>query len=228
MGLDYWTTAMNEKSSKERVLVLAAHPDDEVLGCGGTLLKHKARGDSLLIVLMTENSSRHGKDALCLLQAREVARRLGADIVCLELEDQSLDTVGIASLVRKVQKYVDEFRPTVMYGHTADLNRDHRIVREIARIVCRPFRRRCTLLEFRVPGTTGYAGEAFVPDTFVAIEKQLEGKLSLLRVYTDEVETGFNPRSEFGVRSEAGYWGACVGVRAAECFKTVWRSWLDT
>jgi LmbE family N-acetylglucosaminyl deacetylase len=220
----------------ETVLVIAAHPDDEVLGCGATIAWHANRGDRAHIVILAEGvtsrspkrESRSNTKALSRLAgcARRAARVLGAESVTLEqFPDNRLDSVDLLDLIKVVEQYVAKLRPRTVYTHHGgDLNVDHRRVHEAVATACRPLPgapvRRLLLFEvsssteWQLPGSRG----PFVPGAFVDVSATLGQKLKALQCYAPEMRQFPHPRSARAVEHLARWRGASVGVDAAEAF----------
>jgi LmbE family N-acetylglucosaminyl deacetylase len=220
------------KITPDRVIVFAAHGDDEVLGCGGTIRRHVLDGDEVSIVIFADGeTSRGGGKSKAAVANREAAAHKAADILGAgnvfihQLPDNQLDTVPLLDLTRLAEKYIGELRPHTVYTHqVGDLNADHRQVHEAVVTACRPqgdcpVRR---LLFFEIPSSTEWrapsAGAAFIPNWFVDISAVLERKIDALKVYGAEMRPWPHPRSYEGVTHLARWRGATVGCEAAEAF----------
>jgi N-acetylglucosamine malate deacetylase 1 len=213
-------------------MAVVAHPDDEVLGCGGALAKHAARNDEVSIVILADGeTSRDEKRRPAIVSEREAAARsaasmLGAKRVTLYgLPDNRLDTQPRLDLVKLVEKHVVEITPDVIYTHHAgDVNVDHRCVHDAVVTSCRPQagHRVETLLFFETPSSTEWqppgSGQPFLPNWFVDITSELEKKLGALRAYDREMRPWPHPRSYEGVEHLARWRGAMIGCAAAEAF----------
>jgi LmbE family N-acetylglucosaminyl deacetylase len=212
------------------VLVIAAHPDDEVIGAGGTIAAHAAAGDSVYIAILTEGASVQfpgdgEKAALKKRQAREVAELLGArELFTGDFPDQKLDVTPQLEVNRFVEGVARQVKPNVIYTHHfAELNADHRVAYEAAAVAARPFSLPSfeRLLCYAVDTLThaGHGARRF--DCYVDIAKTLELKLRAMRVYETEVREYPHPRSLEALRHAAASAGASVGLRAAEAFQSV-------
>lgn len=218
------------------VLVVAAHPDDEVLGCGGTIAAHAQAGDKVHIVIMAEGlTSRDPKrdttsnrEGLCVLAAaaRQANALLGAASVTLHgFPDNRMDTLDRLDLIKLIEREVGRLQPDIVYTHHAgDLNIDHRIVHEGVLTACRPKPAHPvkTLLFFEVPSSTEWmpatSGPSFTPNWFVNITDTVALKLKALDCYAAEMCAWPHARSVKAIENLAGWRGASVGVNAAEAF----------
>jgi LmbE family N-acetylglucosaminyl deacetylase len=212
------------------VLVIAAHPDDEVLGCGGTVALHARAGDEVTAVIACEGESlrygpggvgqsEHSRRAAEMLGLKE-SRRLG-------FPDQRLDTLTLLDLIAPLERAVREVRPAVVYCQFGgDANRDHELLFRAALVATRPLE---PFLEavyaFDTASSTewGYP-RSFVPDTWVDISTTLEQKLCAMACYESEVRPYPHPRSLEALRHRAHSWGNQCCMEAAEVFMTVRRT----
>ncbi len=218
----------------EQVLVVAAHPDDDVLGCGGTILKLINQGASINVLFMADGFSSRGRahtvDKKLLNERRKAARQackiLGtASASFCNFPDNRMDTVAMLNIIKSIESMIAKHRPdTVITHHAGDVNIDHRITHHAVIAACRP---QCgnpvrKLLFFETPSSTEWQppdhGLAFTPNWFVDISEFLDRKLSALIVYKSEMRPWPHPRSREGVEYLARWRGACIGVDAAEAF----------
>ena len=218
------------------ILVVGAHPDDEVLGCGGTLARLAGEGCEIhLLVLADGESSRGGPLAAPVAPARiaqrEEAARSAAHILgcasvkLLALPDNRMDSIDLLEVVRHVEDSVARVKPTtVITHHAGDVNVDHRIVHDAVLAACRPqpsnmVRR---LLFFEVPSSTEWrppgSAPPFNPNWFVDISASMPTKLKALAAYETELRPFPHPRSVQAATALAQWRGASVGVAAAEAF----------
>jgi LmbE family N-acetylglucosaminyl deacetylase len=213
---------------------VAAHPDDEVLGCGATLARHAEQGDVVEILILGSGAlSRGGADpqapARLARQAEEAARILGArQVRVLDLPDNRFDSLDLLEIVRRIEIEIRRVDPEVIYTHHAgDLNVDHRRTFEAVLTVCRPQRPSgvARILSFEVASSTEWqsptAGLAFGPNVFVDAAAFLERKLAALGAYSEELRPFPHPRSLEAVAALARWRGATAGFAAAEAFQLV-------
>ena len=214
------------------VLVVAAHPDDELLGCGGTLARHVLQGDEVHALVIAEGASSRYEDGMAdslMSAARDAAKHLGlASVEFGCFPDQRLDTVPILELTQHVEAVVSRLQPTTLYTHfPGDANADHGIVARAAWTACRPYAfpslRRFAVYE--TPSSTEWGwplgSPAFQPDHFVNITETLEQKLAAMSCYESELRPYPHPRSLQALGERAAYWGSQVGFRAAEAFRVL-------
>jgi len=223
-------------SVSRSILIVAAHPDDEVLGCGGTAAKLAAEGCDVHVLLMADGeSSRNRADAplvdASLLEARRAAAdSAGAILGCKSVEmlafpDNRMDSVDLLDVVQNIESCIQRLRPSTVFTHHAgDVNIDHRVVHDAVIAACRPQPAHSVreLLFFEVPSATEWrpaaSRAAFAPDWFVDISATLEIKLAALQAYSAELRPFPHPRSLQGVTGLAQWRGASVGMHAAEAF----------
>lgn len=218
-----------------KILAIAAHADDELLGPGGTLIRHAQAGDEVHVAvcvgkpnLPMYSKARYGASVLAKRrkQAEKVAKMLGFKPVrWLGLKDETLEQ-DLNSTVTALEKTVGETRPDIVYlHHGGDVNQDHRGVFKASLVALRgflnpPARR---VLCFETPSTTEQAPPRpewlFKPNYFVDIAPTLDLKLKALKIYDDEMKEFPHPRSYEGLKALARSRGTAVGFRAAEAFE---------
>jgi LmbE family N-acetylglucosaminyl deacetylase len=210
-------------------LVIAAHPDDEVLGCGGVLALHAKNGDPVTIVIVCEGESlRYGPDGVGQTDhIRRAAERLGCHSVRhLRFADQALDTMRLTDLIAPLEKIVREVKPRVAYlQYGGDVNRDHQILFQAALVATRPTETFLdTVYAFDTASSTEWAyPRTFVPDTWIDISTTIKAKLAAMACYESELRPYPHPRSLQALEYRARAFGNQVCVEAAEVFMTVRR-----
>lgn len=217
------------------VLVVAAHPDDEVLGVGGTVARHVDAGDEVhALVLADGATSRYGSgmDDVLAEAARTCGRVLGvASVRVRALPDQRLDALPLLDVVREIEPLVDELRPRVVYTHfPGDVNADHGVVSRAAWTACRPYvlPRLACFAVFETPSSTEWGwptGDGFRPTTFVDVTDVLDRKVAAMEEYRCELRPYPHPRSARALRERAAYWGSTVGRHAAEPLQVLRAVW---
>jgi N-acetylglucosamine malate deacetylase 1 len=218
-----------------RIAVVAAHPDDEVLGCGGTIARHALEGDQVHVLILAEGATSRlarrdragAEDQLSQLaiSARRANEILGtADLELLDFPDNRLDSVDLLDVVKAVELFFKKCQPQTIYTHWPhDLNVDHRIVSEAVQTACRPVPQSLQeqLLFFEIPSSTEWrvsAGRLFEPTCFVDVSATLESKQRALSAYATEMRKWPHSRSVEAVEALAHWRGASVGAKAAEAF----------
>ena len=221
-----------------KILVVAAHPDDEVLGAGGTIARHAAAGDQVTIVICGEgHTSRYAeradasKRALAALrkQANAASEILGARALhFLSLPDNRFDTVPLLDLVKQIERIKESVLPDTVYTHHhGDLNVDHRIVFEAVLTAFRPIARKTVrnIYSFEVGSSTEWApraaGRVFRPNHYVEIAGTLDRKIKAMRAYRSEAKGYPHPRSSRAIRARASVRGSEAGLNYAEAFEVV-------
>ena len=216
-------------------LVLAAHPDDEVLGCGGTVARLSSQGAKVHIAFLADGigARRSGADVAGdpeLSARREAARAAGRILGAASVEfgdfpDNRMDSVALLDVVRAIEAHVDRHSPELVFSHHAgDVNVDHGVVHRATLAACRPQPGHPvrSLLYYEVPSSTEWqtpaSGEAFAPNWFVDISAHLETKRRALEAYAMEMRAWPHPRSHKAIGHLAHWRGATIGAEAAEAF----------
>lgn len=226
------------KTLSKKVLVLAAHPDDEILGCGGTLAKHIDNGDQVKVVIMAEgltsrldkrNKKAFDKEFKELYNsAKKANQALGVtDLEILDFPDNRMDSVDMIEVVKKIEAIIAKFSPDLIYTHHfCDLNVDHQIIHQATLTAARPLpgQKIKKIFFFEIPSSTDWGfsgvstGNYFNPNIFINIEDQLDQKLRALEFYHQEMRPFPNARSVEGLEALAKWRGAFSGYKAAEAF----------
>lgn len=222
-----------------RVLVLAAHPDDEILGCGATMAKHIIAGDRVRVVIfaegltsrISEKISVEEKNSiqLSLENLRKTTRAanalLGVDDIHFEgLPDNRMDSWHLLDLAKIVEKHSELFQPDIVYTHFySDLNIDHRMVCEAAMTAFRPQPKTSTreILFFEVASSTEWRSlpsASFVPNVFVNCADSIHLKFEALEIYEKEMRPWPHARSIKSLEALSKWRGASCGYDAAEAF----------
>jgi N-acetylglucosamine malate deacetylase 1 len=217
-------------------LIIAAHPDDETLGCGGSIAKWAKDGHEVHLLIMAEgvtSRDKHrnrnsSKQELSILaqSVKRAADILGVKSVeLLNYPDNRMDSVNLLDVVKSIEKYVAKFQPVVVVTHhSGDLNVDHQITHQAVITACRPQpgQQVKRILSFEVPSATGWQspsfGNPFVPNWFENISETLELKIKALEAYESEMREWPHARSIEAVQHLAKWRGASVGFSAAESF----------
>jgi LmbE family N-acetylglucosaminyl deacetylase len=221
-----------------KVLVIAAHPDDEILGCGATAARLVAEGQEVHFAILGEgitsrHSQRENADAKQLSQlhkqAHDAAAKVGVKRVTLhKLPDNRLDTVPLLDVVKIVEELIDGFKPEALYTHHGgDLNIDHGVIHRAVLTATRPVAAHPVrdIYAFEVPSSTEWAFQrlepVFRPNVFVDVSRTIEAKVAAMECYESEAREFPHPRSPQALRAAAMRWGSVAGCGAAEAFELV-------
>jgi N-acetylglucosamine malate deacetylase 1 len=217
----------------ETVLAVVAHPDDEVLGAGGTLAHHAAKGDAVHILFLGDGVGARGDDKAA-AERRAKAARLAASALrarepeFLGLPDNRLDRLELLDIVQPIEHAIRKITPQTIYTHhSGDLNIDHVLCHRAVLTACRPLSSSGVLRVYtmEVPSSTEWASphsaNAFMPTHFVDISGTQEAKRRALEAYSEEMRPFPHPRSFEALNALAAWRGASAGLRAAEAFVVV-------
>lgn len=212
------------------VMVVAPHPDDEVLGCGGTLLKHGASGDQLHWLLATGMSPSAGYSR-SQIESREseiakVSNYFGfSSVIQLGFSPAQLDTVPMSELVSALAQQIRAVSPEIIYlPFPGDVHTDHKVIFEACASVCKVFRAPSirSVIVYETPSETDFSidpvTDRFSPNLWVDISDYLDAKIEVMNYYQSEMAPFPFPRSEEVIRSLARLRGSQSGVSAAEAF----------
>jgi LmbE family N-acetylglucosaminyl deacetylase len=220
------------------ILVVAAHPDDEVLGCGGTIARLAKENHNVFCLLLGEGiTSRYDqreKAAESELKQLKTEAEQAAEILGIkktffsDFPDNRFDTVPLLNLVKAIENIKKEIKPDIVYTHhQGDLNIDHQITFKAVLTACRPTKGETVkeIYSFEVPSSTEWNSpdkqNYFMPDVFVDITETLDKKLDALQVYKEEAREYPHPRSPEALRAIAHRWGSTAGLGAAEAFQLI-------
>ncbi len=217
-------------------LVIAAHPDDEVLGCGATIARLAKEGWAVHVLIVAEGATSRsaGRDPLMhrrelsdLAKCAEAANSiLGSTSIKLDsLPDNRMDGLELLDVVKLVEAEIERYQPSlVLTHHAGDVNVDHRVLHDAVIVACRPQPQHSvkTLLFFEVPSSTEWrpaaSGLYFTPNYFYDVSGYMEQKMEALLAYAPEMRNFPHPRSIEAVEHLARWRGATVGCAAAEAF----------
>lgn len=216
-------------------LIIAAHPDDEILGCGGLIPREIEKQNPCYVLVLTDGSAgRYGqKKASRLKKSTSAAHQIlgTTEIIVEQFPNQALETVPITAIAQCLEKHIQKICPTSVYTHHGgDLNHDHQIVYEASLVACRPFygQKIRELYSYNVPSSTEWRciedDRPFIPNVFVDIGRWLDKKISAMKTYATEYKSYPHPRSAESLKAHANYWGLTVGMEYAEPFRLI--RWL--
>jgi LmbE family N-acetylglucosaminyl deacetylase len=223
-----------------RALIIAAHPDDEVLGCGGSIAKLRSQGAAVRVVFLAEGISArydiadiNSPKVQAEIQfrnscAQKALQFLGVEEGSVFLSERPccrLDQEPLIDSVKIIERHMNEFEPTVLYVHAAgDPNVDHGVAHKAALAAARPLgtNRGCTLLAYEVLSSTEWNPQkAFQPALFEDVDAFIDQKLAALNFYEGEIHAAPHSRSPEVLRALAVYRGAQAGMRHAEAFEVI-------
>ncbi len=221
-------------SKNKKILVFAAHPDDEILGCGGTLLSFKKKGFKIKVIFLSdgETSRINYQSKKNLIKKRyEQAKNVSKKCKFLKpifknYPDNKLDTVPFLSIVQSIEEEIKKFKPSIIFTHFEnDLNVDHRLVFKAVLTATRPKSKTFVgkIYCFEIPSSTDFnfsrnKNKLFNPNYFVNIENFIKKKIDCLKIYKSEMRSWPHPRSLKGVKNLTQYRGSLVGLKFAEAF----------
>jgi LmbE family N-acetylglucosaminyl deacetylase len=214
------------------ILIIAAHPDDEVYGCGGAISKFKREGNSVYVLIVTEGcSTQYPGDSQIIKKKKKEALKandiLGVKrVFMLDLPDMKLDTIPHVTLNRHIEGIMKEVKPVLVFTHSMfDLNNDHKIVAESTIVACRPFSSTVKeLICYPVPSSSEWqvntVKQVFSPNYFIRLDnKDVQKKLSAVKTYKTELRAYPHPRSPKAVNICLMKYGIIVGAKYAEPFE---------
>lgn len=213
-----------------KILVIAAHPDDEILGVGGTLIKHVKSGDKVFCLILGEGiMARLGGKKVEIDKLRAETMEAGKiigfkKIYFANFPDNSFDSVSLLSITQEVEKYLGLIKPDTIYTHHGDdLNIDHQLTFRAVLTACRPCNVHCPkeIFTFETLSSTEWQVKnplAFCPNTYIDIEKTINGKVVALEKYQSEIRPYPHSRSAQGIKILAQYRGLESGLKFAEAF----------
>lgn len=221
----------------KKILVVAAHPDDEVLGCGGLIAKYAGDNDICVVILGEGISSRYEKRELAnkndldelRLQSIQAGKVLGVkENIFYNLPDNRFDSVTFLEIVKKVEEIIYKFKPDIIYTHhSGDLNIDHRITFHAVLTASRPLKENSVkgIYSFEILSSTEWSQQKiekpFIPNVYEDISSALEKKIEAFQKYKFEVKEFPHPRSVAGIKILAQKRGMESGFESAEAFELI-------
>lgn len=221
------------------ILVVAAHPDDEILGCGGVMARHVAEGETVHVLIAAEGTTSRDDSRDASSRSNEIsalceAANSAAQIIGTQpprfcgLADNRLNELSLLDIVKIIEKMISDVQPSVVYTHHAgDLNVDHQVIHQASITACRPLPGSPVkeIYTYEVASSTEWGGAAslpaFIPQTFIDISPYLDAKKKALDAYAMEMRPFPHARSIEAVEAMARVRGAQSGLVAAEAFKLV-------
>lgn len=211
------------------ILAIVAHPDDEVLGAGGTLLKHAQAGEDVCCLILGQGAmARTGAKLAAVKALRQTAKKAGKilgfkETFFADFPDNRFDSVGLLDITKKVEEHLERLKPEIIYTHYGDdLNIDHRLTFQAVLTACRPCNENCPkeIYTFETLSSSEWQEPAlaFQPNCFVDIADVFDKKAVALKAYASEMRPYPHPRSVEGLKILAQWRGLQSGLRLAEGF----------
>ena len=209
-----------------KVLVIAVHPDDETLGCGGTLLKHKANKDEINWLICTDIDKQHSYYEHRQEEIHKISQAFGFNsVINMKLNTMRVDEYFMGELIEQISQVINKIQPNIIYlPFKNDVHSDHRKIFDAVYSCTKSFRypfvKKIYMME--TLSETEFAppipAESFAPNVFVDISNYFEKKLEIMKIYKSEVGEHPFPRSIKNIESLATFRGATAGCIYAESF----------
>ena len=229
------------------VLIIAAHPDDEVLGMGGTIAKHASRHDNVTIIYMATGITARRESSEQKHTIKNIPKKIQEDwqqeieklrrdakksakllkvknVKFFDFPDNEMDGIHLLKVVKVIEKEIKSAKPDRIYtNHYGDLNVDHKVVYNATLAACRPANFPVKeILSFEVLSSTEWSYPYnFNPNYFINIDKHLEKKISAMKLFVSEIRKFPHPRSSENIKHVARRWGSVSGFNAAEAFELI-------
>ena len=211
---------------KKKILVVAVHPDDETLGCGGSLLKHKTNGDEINWLICTAIDKNQNYYQIRDKEINKVSKLYAFDSVHnLRLKTMRIDEYSMSKLIEKISKVINKVKPNIIYlPFKGDVHSDHRKIFEASYSCTKSFRypfiKKIYMME--TLSETEFAPstkkDSFIPNTFVDVSKYMDKKIKIMKVYKSEIDKYPFPRSIRSIKAAASLRGSTSGCNFAESF----------
>ena len=213
---------------KDKIYIVAAHPDDEILGCGGTIIKFREKYD-VNVIFMTNGTSARGKNKKEAVLRKKACLDLFKFLklkkpIFMNFPDNKMDTVPLLKIIQKLEKIIEKNKPKIIFTHYSEcLNIDHKITSQAVMTACRPLKN-CSvkkILSFEVLSSTEWAkfnNKSFEPNYFIDISSSFEKKLIAMKFYKRELRKYPHSRSLKAIESLARFRGISCGDSYAEGF----------
>ena len=216
---------------RKKVGAIFAHPDDEVLGCGGTSSKYAENGSDVHTLILSqgitsrENFTKKSKIEL-INQSKKASKILGnKTIEFCDFPDNELDKVSLLKIIKEIESFIKKYDIEIVFTHDFyDLNNDHKIINKAVVTAARPFMKKIKLFSCEVLSSSEVnfsITSCFKPNVFVDIESTLQKKIDAMNEYKHELREWPHPRSIKGIEYQSHLRGSQSGLKAAEAFKSL-------
>ncbi len=220
--------------ASKKVLIVAAHPDDEVLGCFGTIAKLIQKGCTAYTLILSGGKTSRGEvdkgELDNLKQEMYKANKLIGvkEVYQLDFADNAFDSVSLLSIVKEVEKVKNAIQPEIIFTHhIGDMNIDHQLTHKAVLTATRPMENETvkTIYSFEIPSSTEWNSfskeNIFIPNTFVDISETIDKKIEAMDCYTSELKEYPHPRSLQFIKELSKTNGIKVGLKYSENFMTI-------
>lgn len=217
-----------------KLLIIAAHPDDEVFGCGGTIAKLSPNNDVYVLIVTEGSTTQYPDKGKEIIQIKKEKAARVKDVLNIkkyffgDLPDMKLDTLPHVEINNIIEKTIHDVKPEIIFTHHwGDVNKDHKLVYESTLIAARPTNTNSFIKKvycYEVVSSSEWdltQQNSFTPNVWVDIEKYIDKKIEAVKLYQSELRKYPHPRSIEGVKIWAKYRGLMVGIRYAEAFYLV-------
>ena len=223
---------MENKAEVRKILIIAPHPDDEVLGCGGVMKRFAVEGSDVYILIVTRGTPKKYSDERIAKgrdQALQAHSLLGVkETFFFDYPAPELDLISVAAISDSISQLISKLGITTLFiPHRGDIHIDHSVVFDAALVAARPIGNYTikSIYAYETLSETEWAApfsdDAFIPNHFVNIEHYFQYKLDAMSCYSGQVRTFPNPRSLETIEALAKFRGATVGFKRAEAFMTI-------
>lgn len=210
------------------VLVISAHPDDEVLGCGATIAKHVNNKDKVYVVIVADGATARYKDNMISLlkdSCHKSNKLLGVkQVFFLGFKDQYLDSVPLIEIIKSIETIKSKVKPDVVYTHSyTDLNKDHQVVNKATLTAFRPVdKQKVQIYSYEVNSSTEWnPSDVFRPNIYIDITNFISKKIKAFECYKSEIRDYPHPRSKEAIIALAKYRGFQSALKYAESFHLI-------
>lgn len=220
----------------ENILFISVHPDDETIGCGGTIIKHKKNGDTIFWLILTNIDTEHGWDQQVVEKRQKeidiVSKRYGfSETFKLNFPTTMLDATPKSVLINSISKIISKVKPDVIYlPNRSDVHSDHKVAFDVSFSCTKnfryPFIKRILMYECLsetefAPALNEYS---FTPNVFINISDSFQNKIEIMKTYESEIMNDFLPRSISTIEALAKYRGSRISCKYAEAFVLLFES----